>query len=79
MNWLAQAVPAAWQPLAQMVFAEPAWQRLAAFLQQQQDMGQTVYPPKEQWFAALEAMVPSAVRVVIVGQDPYHGAGEAHG
>lgn len=79
MNWLAQAVPTAWQPLAESVFSSPGWQQLAGFLQQQLDSGNTIYPPREHWFAALSAVSPAEVRVVIVGQDPYHGAGEAHG
>lgn len=39
----------------------------------------TVYPPKEELFAALSLTPPSAVRVVILGQDPYHEPGQAHG
>ncbi|MBP3314009.1 MAG: uracil-DNA glycosylase [Oscillospiraceae bacterium] len=38
-----------------------------------------VYPPKEQIFSALSLTKPQDVRVVILGQDPYHGAGQAHG
>lgn len=38
-----------------------------------------VYPPREQLFAALDLCAPKAVKVVILGQDPYHGEGEAHG
>lgn len=79
MNWLARAVPAAWQSLANDGFSTPKWQKLSAFLEQEIAAGQTIYPPREHWFAALEAVAPEQVRVVIVGQDPYHGAGEAHG
>lgn len=39
----------------------------------------TVYPPREQLFAAFSMTPPEQVRVVILGQDPYHGAGQAHG
>jgi uracil-DNA glycosylase len=39
----------------------------------------TVYPPREKLFAALQATPPSEVRVVILGQDPYHQPGQAHG
>lgn len=38
-----------------------------------------VFPPKHQVFNALQAMQPTEVKVVIVGQDPYHGNGQAHG
>jgi uracil-DNA glycosylase len=41
--------------------------------------GATIYPPKAQWLSALDATLPERVRVVILGQDPYHGAGQAHG
>ncbi|XZG71923.1 uracil-DNA glycosylase [Chitinibacteraceae bacterium HSL-7] len=41
--------------------------------------GVAVFPPAGQRFAALEAVAPDEVRVVILGQDPYHGAGQAHG
>lgn len=39
----------------------------------------TVYPPRELVFRALELTPRAAVRVVLIGQDPYHGAGQAHG
>lgn len=39
----------------------------------------SVYPPKDKVWAALEAVEPNRVRAVIVGQDPYHGAGQANG
>lgn len=79
MNPLAQAVPAAWQPLAQLAMQQPEWAALAEFLAQEQAAGQIIYPAPDNWFAALRATTPAQVRVVIVGQDPYHGAGEAHG
>ena len=40
---------------------------------------QTVYPPRERLFAALEHTAPEDVRAVLLGQDPYHGAGQANG
>lgn len=79
MNWLAQAVPPAWRDLASTVISQPGWQNLATFLEQEALAGQTIYPPREHWFAALAATQPQDVRVVIVGQDPYHGESEAHG
>lgn len=39
----------------------------------------TVFPPRTRWFAALERTAPEAVRVVILGQDPYHEPGQANG
>jgi uracil-DNA glycosylase len=55
------------------------WPKLAERLEQVERAGKAIYPPKPQWFAALEATAPEAVKVVILGQDPYHGAGQAHG
>lgn len=77
MNWLAQMVPAAWADPA--VVLQPSFDKLADFLAAELDAGVTLYPPKGAWFAALEAVPPAAVKVVILGQDPYHGPGEAHG
>jgi uracil-DNA glycosylase len=41
--------------------------------------GKTIYPKGSEWFAALDATPLDQVRVVILGQDPYHGEGQAHG
>lgn len=54
-------------------------QALAAFLRQRKAAGVQVYPPAAQIFAALDATPFDAVKVVILGQDPYHGPGQAHG
>ena len=76
---LAQTVPAAWQPLLAEEFAKPYWHKLANFLAQLQQTDKIIYPQQAHWFAALEATTPENVRVVILGQDPYHGPGQAHG
>ncbi|MES2989301.1 MAG: uracil-DNA glycosylase [Pseudomonadota bacterium] len=52
---------------------------IAAFLRNTERAAKTVYPPRDQQLAALELTPPEAVRVVILGQDPYHGPGQAHG
>ncbi len=49
------------------------------FLEQEERAGHLIYPSKENRFKALEFTPPSSVRVVILGQDPYHGAGQAIG
>ena len=54
-------------------------QQLAAFLRQRKAAGARVYPPGPRIFAALDATPFDAARVVVLGQDPYHGAGQAHG
>jgi uracil-DNA glycosylase len=57
----------------------PEMQALSKFLRAQKAAGKHVYPPGPEIFAAFEHTPFDAVRVVILGQDPYHGAGQAHG
>lgn len=52
---------------------------LCAFLAAEEAAGKTVYPPHLQRLAAFELTPLEGVRVVILGQDPYHGPGQAHG
>jgi len=52
---------------------------LSAFLSAQEQAGHTLYPAKIDWFRALDSVAPDRVRVVILGQDPYHGANQAQG
>lgn len=60
-------------------FARDDMRQLSAFLHQRKAAGATVYPPGPQIFAAFDATPFDAVKVVILGQDPYHGPGQAHG
>jgi uracil-DNA glycosylase len=57
----------------------PAMQQLRAFLLAEKQAGKRIYPPGPRIFAALDATPYEAVKVVILGQDPYHGPGQAHG
>ncbi len=57
----------------------PEMRALAAFLRAEKAAGKTIHPPALQIFAALDATPFDAVEVVILGQDPYHGPGQAHG
>jgi uracil-DNA glycosylase len=66
-----------WQSLVAGFFNEPSGQNLLAFLSEQLDRGAVVFPPQP--LRALELTPPDAVRVVILGQDPYHGHGQAEG
>jgi len=54
-------------------------QKLRAFLRAEKDQRKIIYPRSENWFAALNATPFDQVKVVILGQDPYHGPGQAHG
>jgi uracil-DNA glycosylase len=68
-----------WAEVLGPVLRSPELQALAAHLRQRKAAGIPVYPPGKQIFAALDAAPPEQVRVVIVGQDPYHGPGQAQG
>ena len=57
----------------------PDMRELSAFLRQRKAAGARIYPPGPQIFAAFDATPFEAVKVVILGQDPYHGPGQAHG
>ena len=57
----------------------PEMRELSAFLRQRKQAGARIFPPGPQIFAAFDATPFDAVKVVILGQDPYHGAGQAHG
>ncbi|AXK38957.1 uracil-DNA glycosylase [Crenobacter cavernae] len=64
--------------LASPTLAEPL-ARLDAELARRHDAGEIIYPPRRAIFRALEDCAPEDVKVVILGQDPYHGEGEAMG
>jgi uracil-DNA glycosylase len=73
-HWPTQAD---WQPHIAAWLASPEGQRLAAFLAQRLAAGAVVYPREP--FRALQLTSLAATRLVVLGQDPYHGAGEAEG
>lgn len=66
-----------WQPLVDGFFAGERGQALLAFLHARLEAGAAIFPPKP--LRALELTPPEQVRVVILGQDPYHGRGQAEG
>ncbi len=57
----------------------PEMRDLSGFLRQRKAAGARIYPPGPQIFAAFDATPFDAVKVVVLGQDPYHGPGQAHG
>jgi uracil-DNA glycosylase len=67
-----------WNPVLRGEFAEPYWAELQAFVADERQRHE-VFPPHDEVFAALHRTPWSAVKAVILGQDPYHGAGQAHG
>jgi uracil-DNA glycosylase len=66
-----------WQPLVDEFFGSPAGLKLVDFLHERLKAGAAIFPPRP--LRALELTPPDAVRVVILGQDPYHGRGQAEG
>ena len=74
---LAWPAVAGWKPLVGEFFASATGQKLLAFLQGRLDAGAVIFPPQP--LRALELTPPEEVRVVILGQDPYHGRGQGEG
>lgn len=68
-----------WLQLLQSEFDAPYMQQLRAFLATEKAAGKVIYPPGALWFNALNHTPFSTVKVVILGQDPYHGPRQAHG
>ena len=66
------------QPL-QDEFTQPYMAELKRFLLSEKQQGKSIFPKGSNWFRALDLTPPEEVRVVLLGQDPYHGPGQAHG
>jgi uracil-DNA glycosylase len=67
-----------WHPVLGEELAKPYWAELARFVAAERDRGE-VYPGRDEVFAALHLTPFAEVKVLILGQDPYHGPGQAHG
>lgn len=76
---LSETVPESWRAALEPVLAGAKTGALADYLVQEEGAGKAIYPPRGQRLAALDLTPLDAVKVVILGQDPYHGAGQAHG
>ena len=72
------SIAESWQPSLQPEFDKPYFRQLAEFLRQEYGT-QRVYPPGKLIFNAFDQCSFDSVRVVILGQDPYHGEGQANG
>ena len=73
------AVPESWRAALEPVLAERSARALGGFLKAEEEAGKRIYPPRGSRLRALELTPLDQVRVVILGQDPYHGSGQAHG
>lgn len=68
-----------WLTILEDQFQLPYMVKLKQFLQAQKKAGKTIYPSGSNWFAAFNSTPFDQVKVVIIGQDPYHGDNQAHG
>jgi len=68
-----------WKQRLQAEFDQPYMQALRSFLLHRKASGAKVYPPGDKIFNALNSTPFDSVKIVILGQDPYHGPGQAHG
>ena len=77
-DFLVDDMPDRWHPQLAEEIAKPYWLQLQHFVHSEREQ-HTVFPPADKVFAALQLTPFNDVRVVILGQDPYHGEGQAHG
>lgn len=68
-----------WKNRLQTEFNKPYMNDLKSFLEQEYKKGKTIFPRGNEYFNALNCTEFENVRVVVLGQDPYHGPGQAHG
>ncbi len=68
-----------WRAPLQDEFDSPYMAALRSFLLAEKSEGKRIFPAGSEWFRALDLTPLDRVRVVILGQDPYHGEGQAHG
>ncbi len=68
-----------WEKALHAEFEKPYFSELSQFVKSEIIAGKTLYPHPKNIFAAMDMTPFAAVKVVILGQDPYHGPGQAHG
>jgi uracil-DNA glycosylase len=72
-------IDASWKEVLKQEFTKPYFLQIVAFLKTEKISGKTIYPPGPLIFNAFNTTPFSRVKVVLLGQDPYHGPGQAHG
>ncbi len=72
-------IPESWQAALDPVLSTPEARKLGGWLRAEEKAGKVIYPPRGSRLAALATTPLDQVKVVILGQDPYHGPGQAHG
>lgn len=68
-----------WLSKLEEEFQQPYMSALRSFLKDEKRAGKVIYPPVDDWFNAFAHTPFERVKVVVLGQDPYHGPGQAHG
>lgn len=72
-------LPESWRTALEPALASPTLRQLGAWLRSEEAGGKAIYPPRDSRLSAFDLTPLDRVKVVILGQDPYHGAGQAHG
>ena len=70
---------ASWKEILKQEFAKPYFEQIALHIKTEKSQGKIIYPPGSLIFNAFNTTPFDKVKVVILGQDPYHGQGQAHG
>ena len=73
------AIEQSWKDELKEEFGKPYFENIVHILKEEKKVGKVIYPPGKQIFNAFEYTPFDKVKVVIIGQDPYHNAGQAHG
>ena len=76
--WLDSLIDSSWREILEPEFTKPYFNKLLTFIQKTKETAE-VYPPENKVFEAFNLTPLPQVKVVILGQDPYHGRGEAEG
>lgn len=72
-------IEASWKEVLHKEFTKPYFEQIVAFLKIERAQGKTIYPPGSLIFNAFDKTPFHKIKVVLLGQDPYHGPGQAHG
>jgi len=68
-----------WKKVLESEFSKPYFLQIVHFLKTEKNIGKTIYPPGSQIFNAFDTSPFETTKLVLLGQDPYHGPGQAHG
>jgi uracil-DNA glycosylase len=72
-------IESGWKKVLESEFNKPYFLHIVHFLKTEKNIGKTIYPPGSQIFNAFEMSPFAETKLILLGQDPYHGPGQAHG